>query len=97
MRHLDGLHLLYPFYGARRLRDAIVDDHGLIVNRKLVRRLMILMDIQAIFPDNKGTSKPDKVHRIYPYLLKNLEIYHSNRVVVKILPYLPRAPGFSLF
>lgn len=95
MRHLDGLHLLYPFYGARRLRDAIVDDHGLIVNRKLVRRLMILMDIQAIFPDNKGTSKPDKVHRIYPYLLKNLEIYHSNQVWCTDITYLPTAKGFA--
>ena len=26
MRHLDALHLRYPFYGARRLRDALLDE-----------------------------------------------------------------------
>jgi putative transposase len=54
------------------------DEHGLIVNRKHVRRLMVLMGIRAVYPGNKGTSKPDKAHRIYPYLLRNIEINHSN-------------------
>ena len=30
MRHLDVLHLRYPFYGARRLRDALLDEEGLM-------------------------------------------------------------------
>ena len=29
MRYLDALHLRYPFYGARRLGDALLDEHGL--------------------------------------------------------------------
>ncbi len=37
MRHLDALHLRYPFYGARRLRDALLDEKGLVVNRKQAR------------------------------------------------------------
>ena len=40
MRYLDALHLRYPFYGARRLRDALLDEHELVVNRKHVRRLI---------------------------------------------------------
>ena len=28
MRYMDALHLRYPFYGARRLRDALLDEHG---------------------------------------------------------------------
>ena len=74
MRHLDALHLHYPFYGARRLRDALLDEQDLIVDRKHVRRLMLLMDIHAVYPGNKGTSKPNKAHRIYPYLLRDIEI-----------------------
>ena len=50
MRLLDELHLRYPFFGARRLRDALYDDHGMTVNRKRVRRLMLLMGIQAVYP-----------------------------------------------
>ncbi len=30
MRHMDELHLKYPFYGARRLRDALLDEHGIL-------------------------------------------------------------------
>ncbi len=95
MRHLDALHLQYPFYGARRLRDALLDEHGLIVNRKRVRRLMRLMNIHAVYPGNKGTSKPNKAHRIYPYLLRDIEINRSNQVWCTDITYLPMARGFA--
>lgn len=95
MKHLDALHLQYPFYGARRLRDALLDEHGLIVNRKHVRRLMRLMNIRAVYPGNKGTSKPDKAHRIYPYLLRDIEINRSNQVWCTDITYLPMARGFA--
>jgi putative transposase len=28
MQQIDALHLRYPFYGARRLRDALLDEHA---------------------------------------------------------------------
>ena len=84
MRHLDALHLHYPFYGARRLRDALLDEQDLIVDRKHVRRLMLLMDIHAVYPGNKGTSKPNKAHRIYPYLLRDIEINWLNQYRSKL-------------
>ena len=95
MRNLDALHMDYPFYGSRRLRDALLDEHGLVVNRKRVRRLMLLMDIRAVYPGNKGTSKPNKAHRIYPYLLRDLEINRSNQVWCTDITYLPMARGFA--
>ena len=95
MRHLDTLHLRYPFYGARRLRDALLDEHELVVNRKRVRRLMVLMDIHAVYPGNKGTSRPNKAHRIYPYLLRDIEINRSNQVWCTDITYLPMARGFA--
>ena len=95
MRYLDALHLRYPFYGARRLRDALLDEHELVVNRKHVRRLMVLMDIHAVYPGNKGTSKPNKAHRIYPYLLRDIEINRSNQAWCTDITYLPMARGFA--
>ena len=95
MRRLDELHLIYPFYGARRLRDALLDEHGLIVNRKRIRRFMQLMGIRAIYPGNKGTSKPNKAHRIYPYLLGDIEINRSNQAWCADITYLPMAKGFA--
>lgn len=95
IRQLDELHLVYPFYGARRLRDALLDEYGLIVNRKRIRRLMQLMGLYAIYPGNKGTSKPNKAHRIYPYLLGDIEINRSNQVWCVDITYLPMARGFA--
>ena len=95
MRQMCALHLSYPFYGARRLRDALFDDHGKIVNRKRVRRLMQLMGIRAIYPGHRGTSKPNKAHRIYPYLLADLDVTRSNQVWCTDITYLPMAKGFA--
>ena len=95
MKQLDVLHLSYPFYGARRLRDALFDEHGLIVNRKRVRRLMRLMGIQAIYPGRRYTSRPNRAHRIYPYLLRDIEINRPNQVWCTDITYLPMAKGFA--
>ncbi len=95
MKQLDELHLRYPFYGARRLRDAMLDEHGIIVNRKRVQRLMKLMGIRAIYPGSNKTSKPNKAHRIYPYLLSDIRINRSNQVWCTDITYLPMAKGFA--
>lgn len=96
MRKLDELHLLYPFYGSRRLRDALYDEHKLVVNRKRVQRLMVLMGIQTIYPGkHKRTSEPNRSHKIYPYLLKGLAITRSNQVWCTDITYLPMRKGFA--
>ncbi len=38
MRFIDEIHLKRPFYGSRRMRDAL-EDRGYKVNRKRVQRL----------------------------------------------------------
>lgn len=49
------------------------------VNRKKVQRLMRLMGLQAIYPKPK-TSRPHPEHKVYPYLLRNLNIERANQV-----------------
>jgi putative transposase len=96
MRKLDELHLLYPFYGSRRLKTALYDEHELVVNRKRVQRLMVLMGIQAIYPGkHRQTSEPNRSHRIYPYLLKGLDIARSNQAWCTDITYLPMRKGFA--
>ena len=94
MRLLDELHLKYPFMGSRRLRDALKDQHEVTVNRKKVQRLMRLMGIQALYP-KKRTSDPNKAHKVYPYLLRELVINRSNQVWCADITYLPLAKGFA--
>lgn len=93
MRLLDELHLNFPHKGARTLRDALWDEHGLHVNRKRVQRLMRLMDIQSIAPQKK-TTIPSKAHKIYPYLLRGLSIDRPNQVWCSDITYIPMRKGF---
>jgi putative transposase len=54
---------------------------------------MRLMGIQAIHPGPK-TSKPHPQHKVYPYLLRNLEINRANQVWCSDVTYLPMSSGF---
>jgi len=93
MRKLDELHLRHPFKGSRRLRDDLWDRHGLQVNRKRVQRLMRLMGIRALHPGAK-TTRPNPQHKVYPYLLRELEINRVNQVWCTDLTYIPMRKGF---
>lgn len=93
MRKIDVLHLRHPFKGSRRLRDDLWDDYGLQVNRKRVQRLMRIMGIRALYPGAK-TTRPNPQHKVYPYLLRDLEIKQVNQVWCTDLTYIPMRKGF---
>ena len=93
MHKLDALHLRHPFKGSRRLRDDLWDDHGLRINRKRVQRLMRLMGIHALHPGAR-TTRPDRQHKIYPYLLRDLVVDRVNQVWCTDLTYIPMRKGF---
>jgi len=92
MRLIDEIHLEYPFYGSRRIRDEL-DTRGHRVNRKRVQRLMREMGIRALYP-RRRTSVPGKGHKIYPYLLKGMRIDRANQVWASDICYIPMARGF---
>jgi putative transposase len=92
MRRIDEMHLKRPFYGSRRIRDWLQDE-GFAVNRKRVQRLMRHMGITALYP-KANTSRPGKGHKIYPYLLRGLEIDRANQVWAADICYVPMARGF---
>lgn len=62
-----------------------------IVNHKHVYHLMCKMAIQALYPN---LSKPDQVHKVYPYLLKHLDIHRPNQVWCTDITYIPMVKGF---
>jgi len=92
MRLIDEQYLRTPFYGSPKM-TAWLRRQGHPVNPKRIARLMRLMGLQAIYPKPK-TSIPGKDHRIYPYLLRNLEIVHPNQVWCSDITYVPMARGF---
>lgn len=66
---------------------------GYNVGEKLVRRLMRTMNLLAIYP-KPNLSKRHPEHRIYPYLLKKLEIVRSNQVWCTDITYIQLVKGF---
>ena len=81
-----------PFYGSRRM-TAILKRDGYEVNRKRVQRLMREMGIEALYPKRK-TSVGDAEHKVYPYLLRGLEIERPNQVWSTDITYIPMRRGF---
>jgi len=93
MRLMDEQYMKTPFYGIRRLTEWLRRQMGYEVNRKRVKRLMELMGWQTIY-HRRNTSRPDKSHPVYPYLLKGLEVKKSNHVWAIDITYLPMRKGF---
>lgn len=91
MRRLDEMHLERPFFGSRRLRDWLWEE-GHDISRKRVQRLMRQMGMTALYP-KKATSRPGKGHKIYPYLLRGLEINRPNQVYCADITYIRMARG----
>ncbi len=85
MRLIDEEYTKHPFYGSRKLRDYL-RRQGYLVNRKRIQRLMRKMGLVSVAP-SPNTSKANKSHKIYPYLLKDLEINRPNQVWCTDLTY----------
>ena len=93
MLEIDKYYTLHPFYGTRRMSDYL-KEIGYYVGRKAVRSYYIKMGIWAIYPKkHPNTSEPNKEHKIYPYLLRNLHITHKNQVWATDITYIPMAKG----
>jgi len=66
---------------------------GHTAGEKLIRRLMRTMNLLAIYPKPRLSQKHPE-HRIYPYLLRGVEIIRANQVWVTDITYIQLAHGF---
>ena len=92
MTLMDRQYLKTPFYGSRRM-SVWLRREGYLVNRKRVRRLMRVMGIEAIYR-RPNTSRPSPENKVYPYLLRGLEVSGVNQVWMADITYIPMARGF---
>ena len=94
MRLMDEHYLHHPFKGAKRMHTWLKLDKGYRVSRKRVERLYYkVMGLQAIMP-GKHTSRRHKAHKVFPYLLRNLDIERPNQVWAMDITYIPMHKGF---
>lgn len=92
MRLLDEQYTKTPFYGYRKM-TAQLQRLGYKVNHKRVRRLMSKLGLAAIYP-KPHLSKPSKEHLVYPYLLRDISIEHSDQVWATDITYIRLHGGF---
>ena len=92
MRQIDKLHTEFPFAGSRMLRRLLASE-GSKVGRRHVKTLMQRMGVEALYRKPR-TTKPAPGHKIYPYLLRGVEITRPNQVWAMDITYIPMARGF---
>ena len=87
MRRLDRLHLEFPFAGSRMLRGLLVAE-GCKIGRRHVKTLMKRMGMEALYRRPR-TTKPEPGHKIYPYLLRGMEIVRPTQIS-EVCGFLPQ-------
>ncbi len=92
MRLIDEQHLKTPYYGSRQMTRHL-RRNGFSLSRKRVQRLMRFVGIRAVYQAPK-TSISNPQHKIYPYLLKDLDINRPNQVWSTDITYIPVKRGF---
>ena len=96
---INDIYSEFPSYGYRRVQAQLVRD-GFNVGRKLVRKAMRYMGIEALYPKPK-TTLANKEHKKYPYLLKEFKnekgqviIEKPNQVWSTDITYIKLEKGF---
>jgi len=87
MQAIDRIYMEEPTFGSRRMVDEL-EVLGYKVGRDRVRRLMRTMGIEPIYPKPR-LSVPGKGHKVYPYLLRGLDIVRSDHVWCADITYIP--------
>ncbi|MBL4773572.1 MAG: IS3 family transposase [Alcanivoracaceae bacterium] len=83
----------HPFLGYRKLTVMLRFNYGFQINAKKVLRLMQKSGIQAIYP-KRNTSLPNKSHKTYEYLLRDININRANQAWMVDITYLKLGSRF---
>ena len=92
MKIIDETYTMHPYYGMRRMAKYL-QLQGLNVGRKGVRHYYQIMGIVAVYP-KMNLSKRNQAHKIYPYLLRDLEVKYPNQVWCSDITYIRLSHGF---
>jgi putative transposase len=77
---LDELYTVHPFYGVRRVTEALRRE-GQIINPKRGRRLLRQMGLRAADPKPR-LSLPGAGGGVFPYLLRGMNIERAHQVAL---------------
>ena len=92
LRAIDAEYTRHPFYGSRKM-TVYLCGMGHQINRKRVQRLMGILGLAGMAP-GPNTSRAHPQHKIYPYLLRGLDVIRPNQVWSTDITYIRLARGF---
>lgn len=96
MNAIDEIYTARPFYGSRRIRNDLKDEHGISIGRHHIRRLMRLMGLEAVYPRKRmNTSIADDSHQKYPYLLHGIIPRYPNQIWGTDITYVRLEEGWA--
>lgn len=90
---LDELYTAHPFYGVRRMTEALRRE-GQSINPKRVRRLLREMGLLAVYPKPR-LSLPAAGASVFPYLLRGVKIERPHQVWAIDITYVRLRGGFA--
>ena len=94
LNRMDEIYTDCPFYGYRKIHQELIRE-GFAIGKDKVLRFMQVLGIEALCPGaKKYTSVPDKNHKVYPYLLNDIEINSPNQVWAIDITYIRMTGGF---
>ncbi|HNN06968.1 MAG TPA: IS3 family transposase [Leptospiraceae bacterium] len=94
MRMIERQHTDDPArYGQKKMAEYLSRKLKIPVSRNRVQRLMRLMGLEGDF-QKKRTTVPDKEHKKYSYLLRNMQVTRSNQVWCSDITYIPMRYGY---
>ena len=89
---IDAEYTRHPFFGSRKM-VIYLERLGHRINRKRVQRLMGILGLAGMAP-GPNTSRSHPQHKVYPYLLRGLEVERPNQVWSTDITYIRLARGF---
>jgi len=92
MHRIDEIMTKWATHGYRSVRDELVGE-GYQIGKDRVLKYMRIMGLRAIYPQRETTIRKQQ-HKVYPYLLKGLDIERPNQVWASDITYIRMVGGF---
>lgn len=89
---IDKIYTDLPYYGHRKIWQELL-KRGFLIGRDRTLSYMRILGIEPFYP-KPNTSKRNKQHTVYPYLLRGLVIDRPNQVWATDITYIRMENGF---
>ena len=92
LKLIDELYTQDPYFGTRRMREALV-DYGVDIGRDKIGSCYKKLGLEAIY-SKANLSKRNHEHKVYPYLLRHMKINRVNQVWSADVTFIRLSHGF---